>query len=82
MPGIGVSPDRMQQARLFNYADAQRYCLGVNHQQIPVNKARCPVHSNHRDGSGRWTPTTAQPHYEPNSFLASGRRSLNLPSRL
>jgi catalase len=51
VPGIGVSPDRMLQARLFNYADAQRYRLGVNHQQIPVNKARCPVHSNHRDGS-------------------------------
>ena len=33
----------MLQARLFNYADAQRYRLGVNYQQIPVNAARCPV---------------------------------------
>jgi len=69
VPGIGVSPDRMLQARLFNYADAQRYRLGVNHQQIPVNKARCPVHSNHRDGSGRVDANYgAAPHYEPNSF--------------
>ncbi len=69
VPGIGVSPDRMLQARLFNYADAQRYRLGVNHQQIPVNAARCPVHSNHRDGTGRVDANYGgAPHYEPNSF--------------
>ncbi|MCZ2441121.1 MAG: catalase [Burkholderiales bacterium] len=69
VPGIGVSPDRMLQARLFNYADAQRYRLGSNHHQIPVNRARCPVHSNHRDGQGRVDDNYgALPHYEPNSF--------------
>jgi catalase len=69
VPGIGVSPDKMLQARLFNYADAQRYRLGVNYQQIPVNKARCPVLSNHRDGSGRVDGNYGGlPHYEPNSF--------------
>ena len=69
VPGISVSPDKMLQARLFNYADAQRYRLGVNHQQIPVNQARCPVHSNHRDGIGRVDGNYgALPHYEPNSF--------------
>ena len=69
VPGIGVSPDRMLQARLFNYADAQRYRLGVNHQQIPVNAARCPVHSNHRDGTGRADGNYGGTlHYEPNSF--------------
>jgi hypothetical protein len=63
------SPDRMLQARLFNYADAQRYRLGTNYQQIPVNAARCPVHSNHRDGQGRVDANYgAAPHYEPNSF--------------
>ena len=69
VPGIGVSPDRMLQARLVNYADAQRYRLGTNYQQIPVNAARCPVHSNHRDGQGRVDANYgAAPHYEPNSF--------------
>ena len=59
----------MLQARLFNYADAQRYRLGVNYQQIPVNKPRCPVHSNHRDGQGRIDANYGSlPHYEPNSF--------------
>ena len=69
VPGIGASPDRMLQARLFNYADAQRYRLGVNHHQIPVNAPRCPVHSNHRDGQGRVDGNYGGTlHYEPNSF--------------
>ena len=69
VPGISVSPDKMLQARLFNYADAQRYRLGVNYHQIPVNAARCPVHSNQRDGAGRMDGNYGGlPHYEPNSF--------------
>ena len=69
VPGISVSPDRMLQARLFNYADAQRYRLGVNHHQIPVNAPRCPVHSNARDGYGRVDGNYGSTlHYEPNSF--------------
>ncbi len=53
VPGIGFSPDKMLQGRLFSYGDAQRYRLGVNHHLIPVNKARCPMHSYHRDGAMR-----------------------------
>lgn len=51
IPGIAASPDKMLQARLFAYEDAQRYRLGVNYQQIPVNKPKnvCPF-SNQRDG--------------------------------
>ena len=69
VPGIGFSPDRMLQARLFSYADTQRYRLGVNLHQIPVNAPRCPVHSFHRDGAmrvdGNHGGTLA---YEPNSY--------------
>jgi catalase len=53
VPGISFSPDRMLQARLFSYGDAQRYRLGVNHHQIPVNAPKCPFHSYHRDGAMR-----------------------------
>lgn len=54
VPGIGVSPDRMLQGRLFAYGDAQRYRLGINHHQIPVNAPRCPApNSFHRDGGMR-----------------------------
>ena len=50
VPGLGFSPDKMLQGRLFSYGDAQRYRLGVNHGHIPVNAPRCPFHSYHRDG--------------------------------
>ena len=95
VPGIGFSPDKMLQGRLFSYGDAQRYRLGVNHHQIPVNAPRCPYHSFHRDGAmrvdGNYGSTLG---YEPNSYgewqeqpdfaeppLSSGRgrRSLEFP---
>lgn len=68
VPGISFSPDKMLQARLFSYGDAQRYRVGVNHHQIPVNSPRCPVNSFHRDGTMR-TDTNAGSTigYEPNS---------------
>ena len=50
VPGVGVSPDRMLQARLLAYPDAHRYRLGANYQDIPVNAARCPVQNYQRDG--------------------------------
>jgi catalase len=69
VPGIGFSPDKMLQGRLFSYSDAQRYRLGVNHHQIPVNAPRCPYNSFHRDGSmrvdGNYGSTLG---YEPNSY--------------
>lgn len=69
VPGIGFSPDRMLQGRLFSYGDAQRYRLGVNHHQIPVNKPRCPFHSYHRDGAMRVDGNHGSLlHYEPNSY--------------
>ncbi len=68
VPGIGLSPDKLLQGRLFSYGDAQRYRLGVNHASIPVNAPRCPFHAYHRDGrmrvDGNYGATT---HYQPNS---------------
>ncbi|WP_102693306.1 catalase [Rummeliibacillus pycnus] len=69
VPGISFSPDRMLQARLFAYADAQRYRLGVNHNLIPVNAPKCPVHNFHRDGAMRTDGNLGSTlHYEPNSY--------------
>jgi len=53
VPGIGFSPDKMLQGRLFSYGDAQRYCLGVNHHLIPVTPPAAHIHSYHRDGTMR-----------------------------
>ena len=69
VPGIGFSPDKMLQGRLFSYGDAQRYRLGVNHNQIPVNAPRCPVNSYHRDGQMRVNNNAGSTiGYEPNSY--------------
>ena len=69
VPGISFSPDKMLQGRLFSYGDAQRYRLGVNHSQIPVNAPRCPFHSYHRDGAMRVDGNQGgTPGYEPNSY--------------
>ncbi len=68
VPGISFSPDKMLQARLFSYGDAQRYRLGVNHHQIPVNAPKCPFHSYHRDGAMRIDGNQGSTiGYEPNS---------------
>lgn len=69
VPGISFSPDKMLQGRLFSYGDAQRYRLGVNHHQIPVNQPKSPVHSYHRDGAMRVDGNHGSKlHYEPNSY--------------
>ncbi len=69
VPGISFSPDKMLQARLFSYGDAQRYRLGVNHHQIPVNAPKCPFHSYHRDGAMRIDGNHgATLGYQPNSY--------------
>ena len=69
VPGIGFSPDKMLQARLFAYGDAQRYRLGVNHHLIPVNRPRCAVNGYSRDGMMRVDGNYGgKPGYEPNSY--------------
>ncbi|WP_447588883.1 catalase [Aquipseudomonas campi] len=69
IPGVGLSPDRMLQGRVFAYADAHRYRVGTNHQQLPVNAPLSPVHNYQRDGAMRFDGNNgAAPNYEPNSY--------------
>jgi len=71
VPGIGFSPDKMLQARIFSYADAHRYRLGTHYEALPVNAPKCPVHHYHKDGSMRFFDNNTQnpdAYYEPNSF--------------
>jgi len=71
VPGIGFSPDKFLQGRLFVYGDAQRYRLGVNHNLIPVNQAKGVkggVADYHRDGAMRTDGNYGgAPAYSPNS---------------
>ena len=67
--GIGHSPDKMLQFRIFSYADAHRYRLGVNYEDLPVNRPQCPTHTYYRDGAMRFDGNSGGAvNYEPNSF--------------
>lgn len=70
VPGIGFSPDKMLQARIFAYADAHRYRLGTHYEALPINAPKCPVNHYHKDGAMRFFPNfpQADAYYEPNSF--------------
>ncbi|MBX9449336.1 MAG: catalase [Taibaiella sp.] len=67
--GISYSPDKMLQGRILSYPDAHRYRLGVNYEQIPVNKCPFAVHNYERDGMMRMDGNGGKmPNYAPNSF--------------
>ncbi len=67
--GISYSPDKMLQGRLLSYPDAQRYRLGVNFEQIPVNRCPFEVTNYHRDGLMRVDQNGGSTvNYLPNSF--------------
>ena len=67
-PGMGVSPDKMLQARVLSYPDAHRYRIGINYAALPVNQPRCPVHNYHRDGAMRFDGNGGgSVVYQPNS---------------
>ncbi|UUX35450.1 catalase [Fundicoccus culcitae] len=72
VPGIGLSPDRMLQARSFSYQDAARYRLGANYHQIPVNYPKAvkeELNFYARDGQGRVDGNGGSTvHYTPNSY--------------
>ena len=64
VPGIGYSPDKVLQFRIFAYADAHRHRLGVDYETLPVNRAAGRMHTSHRDGATRAAGTATD---EPDS---------------
>ncbi|NMM36745.1 MAG: catalase [Glaciimonas sp.] len=64
VPGMGYSPDKMLQGRLFAYHDAQLYRIGANHQHLPVNAPRCPFHNHQADGAMAIHSGSTTPNYE------------------
>src|SRR5699024_1573864 len=67
VPGIGMSPDKMLLGRNFAYADAQRYRIGTNFQQLPVNRPINEVHTHNFEGNTRLEHTGARRPYVPHS---------------
>ncbi|QLB60752.1 catalase [Acinetobacter indicus] len=65
IPGIEPSEDRLLQGRIFSYSDTQLYRLGVNHQQIPVNRPRVQVNNNNQEGFMNISERDSEVNYEP-----------------
>jgi catalase len=81
VPGIDFSADKLLQGRIFSYADTQRYRLGTNYLQLPINRPKVQVNNNQRDGFMQYAPYGGGTvNYEPNT-LADGqpREAANIP---
>jgi catalase len=74
VPGIDVSNDRVLQGRLFSYPDTQRYRVGPNFQQLPINQPyRANVSNCQRDGLGTYSENFgAHTNYKPQSEEPNG----------
>jgi catalase len=77
--GLDFSDDKLLQGRTFSYSDTQRYRVGSNYLQLPINRPQAPVATNQRDGQMAYhvdgVEAGANPHvnYEP-----SGREGLEV----
>jgi catalase len=69
VPGIGPSPDKLLQGRLFSYHDTHRHRLGPNYHLLPINAPKNAPQHYQRDGAMSSGPVAAgAPNYYPNSF--------------
>ncbi|WP_030506204.1 catalase [Microbispora rosea] len=81
--GLDFSDDKMLVGRTFSYSDTQRYRVGPNYLQLPVNQARnADVRTNQRDGLMTYDQDRGgeNPHvnYEPS--ITGGLREGRFPS--
>jgi len=68
VPGIEFSADKLLQGRTFSYTDTQRYRLGANYLQLPINRPKVPVNNNQRDGTMQIGEFSGPVNYEPGSL--------------
>lgn len=69
IPGVGPSPDKMLQGRLFSYHDTHLHRLGPNYHLLPINAPKAMLASYQRDGAMRLDDNGGGgPNYWPNSF--------------
>ncbi|KIK49559.1 hypothetical protein CY34DRAFT_796992 [Suillus luteus UH-Slu-Lm8-n1] len=66
VPGIGFSDDPLLQGRNFSYFDTQISRLGLNWEELPINRPICPVFSHNRDGKSRHRIVKSEINYWPN----------------
>mmetsp|Transcript_21469 Transcript_21469/g.36931 ORF Transcript_21469/g.36931 Transcript_21469/m.36931 type:complete len:187 (+) Transcript_21469:2-562(+) len=68
VPGIYYSDDKLLQTRLFSYTDTQRYRLGANYLQLPINAPKNAHHNNHYDGQLNTMHREGEVNYFPSRF--------------
>ena len=68
VPGIEFSADKMLQGRTFSYTDTQRYRIGANFAQLPVNRPVSPVANDQQDGYMAYKNPPGCVNYKPNSL--------------
>jgi catalase len=68
VPGIGPSPDKLLQGRLFSYNDTHRYRLGPNYAMLPVNAPKAALMNNYQRDAAMNIMPAGSPNYYPNSF--------------
>lgn len=66
VPGIGFSDDPLLQGRNFSYFDTQISRLGINWEQLPINRPICPVLNHNRNGKMNHHINTNNLNYYPN----------------
>ncbi|KAM3510344.1 hypothetical protein MY11210_005962 [Beauveria gryllotalpidicola] len=66
VPGIGFSDDPLLQGRNFSYQDTQLSRLGINWEELPINKPVCPMMNFNRDGAMRHRISKGKFNYWPN----------------
>jgi catalase len=81
--GLDFSDDKMLVGRTFSYSDTQRYRVGPNYLQLPVNEAKnARVATNQRDGQMAYRQDGGgeNPHvnYEPS--ITGGLREAEYPT--
>lgn len=78
VPGIGFSPDKMLQGRIFSYPDAHRYRVGTNYHLLPINRVRSEVNTYNVAGAMNFDEyKNKSAYYEPNSYDDSPKEDKN-----
>jgi catalase len=80
--GLDFSDDKMLVGRTFSYSDTQRYRVGPNYLQLPVNRPKAPVHTNQNGGQmsfGR-DAAGANPHVDYEPSITGGLREATAPT--
>ena len=71
VPGVGFSDDPLLQGRSFSYFDTQITRLGINWEELPINRPVCPVMNFNRDGAMKHRIHKGKVNYWPNRFSAA-----------